>query len=146
MTTTTRMRPVTRWTVSRTRGWEGNTLLVLLVLVGVAAVYGGTGLMASGLGMPLEWLDPLPVDTWSWPGMALLATVAVPQLTAALLVWRRDPRAGVVGVLVGVALVAWILVQLALLQRYFFLQPVIAGVGTLEVVLAASWVRRSVRG
>jgi hypothetical protein len=114
--------------------------------VGVAAVYGGTGLMASGLGMPLEWLDPLPVDTWWWPGMALLATVAVPQLTGALLVWGRDPRAGVVGVLVGVALVAWILVQLALLQRYFFLQPVIAGVGTLEVVLAASWVRRSVRG
>ena len=146
MTTTTRTRPVGRWSVSPRRGWEGGTLLGLLLFVGVAAVYGGTGLMASGLGMPREWLDPLPVDTWWWPGVALLLTVAVPQLAAAVLVWRRDPRAGVVGVAVGVALVLWIVVQLALLQRYFFLQPVIAGVGTVEVVLGAVWIRRSARG
>jgi hypothetical protein len=35
--------------------------------------------------------------------------------------------------------VAWILVQLLVLQRYFFLQPVIAGMGALEVLLAWAW-------
>jgi hypothetical protein len=78
--------------------------------------------------------------------VALLLTVAVPQLAAAALVWRRDPRSGAVGVVVGAALVLWIVVQLALLQRYFFLQPVIAGVGLAEVALAGWWMRRSARG
>jgi hypothetical protein len=44
--------------------------------------------------------------------------------------------------LAGAALVLWIAVQLALLQRYFFLQPVIAGLGVVEVLLAWAWWRR----
>lgn len=143
-TAATRTTPAGRWEVSRTRGWEGTTLLGLLIFVGAAAVYGGIGLMVDGMGMPLAWLDRLPVDTWTWPGVALLATVALPQLLGAWLVWRRDPRAGAVGALVGAALVVWILVQLALLQRYFFLQPVIAGFGLVEIGLAWWW-RRTAR-
>ena len=142
-TAATRTTPAGRWEVSRTRGWEGTTLLGLLLFVGAAAVYGGIGLMVDGMGMPLAWLDRLPVDTWTWPGVALLTTVALPQLLGAWLVWRRDPRAGAVGALVGAALVLWILVQLALLQRYFFLQPLIAAIGLAELGLALLWVRRS---
>jgi hypothetical protein len=41
--------------------------------------------------------------------------------------------------------VLWIVVQLALLQRYFFLQPVIAGIGLAEVGVALAWIRRSNR-
>ena len=41
--------------------------------------------------------------------------------------------------LAGLALVAWILIQLLVLQRYFFLQPVIACMGALEVLLAWAW-------
>ena len=41
--------------------------------------------------------------------------------------------------LAGLALVAWILIQLVVLQRYFFLKPVIAGTGALEVLLAWAW-------
>ena len=76
-----------RWEVARRRGWAGATLLGLLLFVAVAAVYGGVGLVSDGMGMPLEWLDRLPVDTWVWPGIALLATVAVPQAVAAWFVW-----------------------------------------------------------
>ena len=36
----------------------------------------------------------------------------------------------------------WILVQLAVLERYFFLQPVIAVLAVVEVVLAIVWTRR----
>lgn len=135
-----------RWEVAPRRGASGGALLVVLLLVAANAVYGGIGLVLDGMGMPLEWLERLPVDTWTWPGVALLATVALPQLVAAWFVVRRDPRAGVVGLVVGAALVLWIVVQVLLLQRYFFLQPVIAGLGVLEMVLAGWWIRRSRSG
>jgi hypothetical protein len=60
-----------------------------------------------------------------------------------LFVWRKDRRAGVIGLVAGAALVLWIAVQLLVLQRYFFLQPVIAGFGVLEMVLAWWWIHRS---
>ena len=132
-----------RWEVTPRRGWAGGGLLVVLLLVAVNAVYGSIGLVVNGMGMPEEWLDRLPVDTWTLPGLALVLTVAVPQLVAAWFVWRRDPRAGVIGLVVGAALVLWILVQLLVLQRYFFLQPVIAGFGLLEMALAGWWLHRS---
>jgi hypothetical protein len=37
--------------------------------------------------------------------------------------------------------VAWIVVQLLILRRYFFLQPVIAGIGAAEILLAWRWQR-----
>jgi hypothetical protein len=135
-----------RWEVTPRRGWAGGALLVVLLLVAVNAVYGSIGLVVNGMGMPREWLDRLPVDTWTLPGLALVLTVAVPQLVAAWFVWRRDPRAGVIGLVVGAALVLWILVQLLVLQRYFFLQPVIAGFGLLEMALAGWWLHRSRQG
>lgn len=131
------------WDVAPRRGWAGGALLVVLLFVAANAVYGGIGLMVNGMGMPLEWVERLPVDTWTLPGVALLLTVAVPQLVAAWFVWRHDPRAGVVGLVAGAALVLWIVVQLLLLQRYFFLQPVIAGLGVLEMALAWWWIHRS---
>ncbi len=51
------------WDVAPRRGWAGGALLVVLLLVAANAVYGGIGLMVNGMGMPLEWVDRLPVDT-----------------------------------------------------------------------------------
>lgn len=127
------------------RGFAGTALLLVLLVVAANAVYGGIGLVVDGMGMSSEWLDRLPVDTWTLPGVALLVTVALPQLAAAWLVWRRHPWAAVGGIAAGAGLVVWIAVQLALLQRYFFLQPVIAGLGVLEVGLAWAWLRRDGR-
>jgi uncharacterized membrane protein len=110
-------------------------------MVAANAVYGGVGLIVDGMGMPEEWLVRLSLDSWTWPGIALLATVALPQLAAAWLVWRRDRRGALAGLLAGTGLVLWIAVQILVLQRYFVLQPVVAGLGGLEVVLAALWVR-----
>ena len=132
-----------RWEVTPHRGAAGGGLLALLLFVGASAVYGGVGLVVNGMGMPEEWLEPLPVGSWVWPGVALVVTVALPQLVAAWFVWRRDPRAGVVGLVAGAALVLWIIVQVLLLRRHFFLQPVIAGLGLLEVLLSWLWIRQA---
>jgi hypothetical protein len=46
-----------------------------------------------------------------------------------------------VGYLAGLLLIAWIAVELLILRRYFFLQPVIAGIGAAEILLAWRWER-----
>jgi hypothetical protein len=116
------------------------TLVVLELLVAAAALYGGIGLAAGNLiGMPDEWLVGTPFTSWLWPGVFLLLVVAVPMVAAAMLELRGSPRAAVVSVLAGAAQVAWIAVQLLVMQRYHVLQPVVslAGLAVLLLALAA---------
>jgi hypothetical protein len=136
-----RLSPPERLRTPGRLGWLGSALAVILALVTANAIYGWLGLMADGFGMPDAWLDRMPLHSWEFGAWALLLTVAVPQAVAFILVIRRHALAGVVGFLAGAALVAWILVQLAILQRYFFLQPVIAGFGIVEMLLAWFWTR-----
>jgi hypothetical protein len=76
--------------------------------------------------------------------VALLIGVAVPQFAAAALIGSGARPALAAGYLAGLLLIAWIAVELLILQRYFFLQPVIAGLGAAEVLLAWWW-RRAAR-
>ena len=73
--------------------------------------------------------------------MLLLAGVAAPQLLAAAMIVTRHRAALWASYLAGLALLAWIGVQLLVLQRFFFLQPVIAALGVGEVGLAWLWQR-----
>ena len=57
----------------------------------------------------------------------------------------QGPARGAVGFGAGGALVLWIAAQLLVLQRYFFLQPVIGVLGAIEMALAWWWVHRSLQ-
>lgn len=122
-------------------GWQPWTLAVLDGLTGAAAVYGGAGLIRDGFGMPDGWLAGTPLTGWVLPGVALLIGVAVPQLAATALILLGARPGLAAGYLAGLLLVAWIAVELLILRRYFFLQPVIAGIGATEILLAWRWQR-----
>ena len=121
------------------RDWAAWFMAGLAVLIAAASVFGGIRLIRDGLGMPAGYLTTTPFSSWELPGLALLAGVAVPQLAAAILIAAGHRRALPASYLAGAALVAWILVQLLVLQRYFFLQPVIATLGIVELTLARVW-------
>ena len=129
----------TRLPIAARRGWLPWTLAALAVFTGAAAVWGGVQLIHDGFGMPDSWLTGTPITGWVLPGVALLIGVAVPQLAAVALIAAGGPRGLAAGYLAGLLLVAWIAVELLILQRYFFLQPVIAGIGMAEVLLAWRW-------
>lgn len=120
--------------------------IALELLVAAAALYGGIGLAwdlvaDNAIGMSQEWLDGTPFTSWVLPGVFLLAVVAVPTGAAAVLELRRSPWAGAASVVAGAAQVGWIAVQLAVMQRYFVLQPVMIGAG-LAVMALALWASR----
>ena len=126
-----------------TRSWTRHDvarrwLAGVAAVVAALALVGGLRMIHDGFGMPDRWLAGTGFDSWVLPGIALLVGVAVPQAAAAVLVARRRPVAVVVAVLAGTALVLWIVVQLALLQRFFFLQPVMAATGVLELALSVA--------
>lgn len=120
------------------------TLAVVEVFVAFAAVAGGLALIGDHWGMSREWLHHTPFATWTGPGIALMAVIAVPHVIAAAMiaVLSVPARLGILGgLLAGGSLVAWIVLQLALLQVFFFLQPVMVVVGLIEVGLSMWWRR-----
>jgi hypothetical protein len=80
------------------------------------------------------------------PGIALLIGVAGPQFAAAALIGSGGRSGLAAGYLGGLLLVAWIVVEVLILRRYFFLQPVVAGIGAAEVLLAWGWQRTARKG
>jgi len=112
-------------------------LVAFEVIIGVGAVYGGFGLIVNGMGMPIAWLDATPFPSWAVPGLLLLVLVAVPMALAAAAELARSRLAYASSAIAGAVLVAWIVAQLLVLRRFFFLQPVLAVAGV--AVLALAW-------
>jgi hypothetical protein len=90
---------------------------------------------------PLSWLHQTPFTSWVLPGAALLIGVAVPQLTALSLLVSGHRWALAVGYLAGPGLVAWIAVQMLVLQRYFFHAAGHRRRRAVEMLLAWLWQR-----
>lgn len=123
------------------RDWAAWLTAGLAGLIAAAAAFGGIRLIHDGFGLPAGYLTATPFSSWALPGLALLLGVAVPQLAAAILIAAGHRWARPASYLAGAALVAWILVQLVVMQRYFFLQPLMAALGLVELALARVWQR-----
>ncbi len=77
------------------------------------------------------------IAVYLWVVVALNAVTWLVRIIPAVAV------GGAPGYLAGLLLMAWIAVELLILQRFFFLQPVIAGIGLAEILLAWRWQRVS---
>jgi len=146
--TETTLTPARSLPARSRRTWQAWTLGAVELFVTYQAVSGGIGLMTNSWHLPTEWLVRTPFTTWVGPGWILIGLIGVPHLLAAvptLLLPTRARLAIIAGFLAGGSLLVWIVMQLALLQVYFFLQPVIAIIGVIEAGLAYWWLRRTLR-
>jgi hypothetical protein len=116
--------------------------LSLEVFLGVGALGGGGALMLGSRGqiipLPLSALQGSPFETYFAPGLILFCALGLGPLAAARLVWLRHPLAPVAAVGVGVALLIWMVVEIAVVGYsndpplqpfYVLLGAVITGVG-----------------
>ncbi|HEY3409517.1 MAG TPA: hypothetical protein VGK53_15205 [Propionicimonas sp.] len=137
---------VTAIPAARTRRtWQAWTLAAVEVFVAYQAVSGGVGLITDSWQLPTAWLVRTPFQTWVGPGWLLICLIGVPHVLAAVppVLLPGRPRWGILaGYLAGASLLVWILIQVSLMQVYFFLQPVIAVIGLIEAGLAYWWHRR----
>lgn len=127
------------------RPWQAWTLAAVELFVAYQAFSGGVGLITDSWKLPADWLVRTPFETWVGPGWVLIGLIGVPHLLAVVpvILLPGRPQLGILaGLLAGGSLLVWIAVQLALLQVYFFLQPVIAVIGLVEAGLAYWWRHR----
>lgn len=114
-------------------------LLASLVFLGGGAIYGGVSFILDPtggmLGIPSQWIQDSPFGSYLIPGVFLLVVLGVGSFVTVFGIARRRVWAWPVGIALGIVTVLWIVVQYGVIQQYFFLQPVIAGVGTAIVAL-----------
>jgi hypothetical protein len=121
----------------RGAGWL-RALSVVDGLLAALAVWGGISLIvgAPGFRMPVEWLDPVGLDSWVLPGIALIVLIGGVMGWAAVAGWRGTRHAPGVSLAAAAVLFGWLAVQLLVIGARAPVQVVTALMGLLVVVLA----------
>lgn len=100
-------------------GRRATGLLVLLLFQGVSAVGGGLWLVLHPTGIPpgltLELLRGSAFGDYRLPGLVLLVVLGVVPCVVAFGLWRRTSWSRIASVLVGGALVVWIVLQITII-------------------------------
>ena len=122
-------------------------LLVLEVVLSLGALGGGLVLILAPRGeimpLPLSALAGSPFDTYLGPGLILFSVLGLGPLVAARLAWLRHPFAPVAALVVGVALLIWVAVEIAIIgySNQPPLQAIYLTLGAAITLGAIGWVR-----
>ena len=120
----------------------------LEIFLGVGAIGGGAALMLGPRGeiipLPISALAGTPFGSYLVPGLILFTVLGVGPLGAAALAWRRHPIAPSLALGVGLALLIWIAVQIALIGYSSDppLQAVYLVLGFLIAFVGLGWLRQ----
>lgn len=113
-------------------------VLCVQLFFGISATWCGTALMmapdGSALQLPLSVLTHAPFTDFFWPGLVLCTVLGLGHVWAFVLALRRSSLAPWAALAGGFAAIIWILVQVIMTDPFFWLQPVIGGMGLLEVL------------
>lgn len=94
-------------------------LLFLLAIQGISGIYGGAYLVfdptGESLEMPLTYLSTSPFTDYFIPGFILLTILGIYPLIVVYHFWKRDRQAWFGSVIVGSALVIWIIVEILMI-------------------------------
>lgn len=111
---------------------------ILQVFIGFGAVACGLLLVVypSGnkIGLPLELLSNSPFENYLIPGLLLFSVNGVGNVFSSILSFRKNKYSGYTGMLFGVALIVWIIVQIMLIGYTNWLQPFYLVLGILELL------------
>lgn len=100
-------------------GRSAKGLLALEILLSAGALGGGLVLILAPRGeimpLPLSALAGSPFETYLGPGLILFSVLGLGPLIAARLAWLRHAFAPVAALIVGVALLIWVAVEIAII-------------------------------
>jgi hypothetical protein len=113
----------------------------LLLVVAVNAFGGGWYGMAGAPGVPIEWLDGSPFDSYLVPSVILFAVVGGTFLIAAIGVLARARWSWFAVAAAVVVATVWLTTQLAIIGAVSWLQPATAA--AIVAVALLAWRQRA---
>lgn len=113
---------------------ERSWLAMLTAIVAVAAVAGALGLLTGTLDLGPAATSRLPWHSGALAGLSLALVVALPMTLTAVLAVRDHPAHGRAAVAAGGLLIGWLVVEVAVIREFSWLQAVFA-VAAVVVVL-----------
>lgn len=122
-------------------------LILLLLYVGITAVWGGGGLLLKGgsaFALPADLLENTPFPDYTIPGLILTFIVGGTNLLAAYLLFKKHKFALEATATAGFGLAIWLFTELYLLPDSHFIQTVYFAIAVVTLVLTMILVKRNV--
>ena len=91
----------------------------------------------KGMGVTTEMLSESPLNSFLLPGLFLLIVNGFANALGAYLSFIRNKIAGHMGLILGILLTLWIIIQVAWISLSSFLQPLFLVIGMTNIFL--SW-------
>lgn len=117
----------------------------LQAFTAIGAIPAGYGMLkdttGTGLGMSPELLANSPLNSFLLPGLYLFFINGFANLIAAVLSLFRIRYAGYAGLLLGIALTLWIIIQVWWISLSSFLQPLFFIIGLINTWLGWKIIR-----
>ena len=95
------------------------------------------------IGLPPGWIEGTPFGSYLVPGLYLFAMNGIGMLVLAALIVLRHWSAPWLTAILGVGLIIWILVQLAVMPETMILQWIFLATGLVLGFVALFWLRRT---
>lgn len=115
-------------------------LLTLHIFVGIGALAGGLAAITNPenpLGVPSEALKNSPFNNFLIPGIILFSVIGLGNLLGATAIFLRIKFQSYISIVIGGALVIWIVVQCIMLRSVVQLHVIFFIIGLVEAVLSA---------
>ena len=113
----------------------------LQAFTALGAIPAGLGYLldtsGKGMGVTTEMLSESPLDSYLLPGLFLLIVNGFANASGAYLSFIRNKIAGHMGLILGILLTLWIIIQVAWISLSSFLQPLFLVIGLANIFL--SW-------
>lgn len=119
----------------------------LLIFNGIGAMYGGWNLIihpdGSSIQLPMEWLKHAPFNDYFIPGIILFIANGLLSFVvlAAMLLNHRFFSWFIMAQ--GAILTGWIIIQIILVQKTYYLQGILGGVGIALIILGIYFEKRN---
>lgn len=109
------------------------------VFTAIGAIPAGIGCLSdpsgAALGVTTELLRNSPLDSFLLPGLFLLLVNGLATAAGAVLSFMKNRHAGTAGIVLGIILVLWIVIQVSWIGLISFLQPLFFFIGIAEAGL-----------
>ncbi len=121
----------------------GKASIVALALLGLPALGGGIALVASPNGSAMQWtvvmLEGSPFSDFTIPGLLLGGVFGLGSFAVIALGLRRSRLAPFLAFGLGVGMMIWIVVELAIIGELSFLHPTMFGIGLVIALASVPW-------